>query len=397
MDVLVIGGGGAIAAPVVAALAEAGRDAGGPIGIAILARAGQTLTALHERGLTVRYGAPAGAISRKDRLDRTEFHVEPGRYRVSNRLSDLGGEKDFILLGLKATEVTHDAFVALQAAGLLGPRTKLVTLQNGVPFWLPLTPEGRANGIGTVEAVDPGGRMVREYGAATIGGFTAAAAGQMVDQAGHAMAATSLVRGDFPYTFGTPDETPSAELDRLVAAFRAGGLNVKKAADIGKETWIKILGNATFNMISVIYDASLQQIASEPHLNRIALRLMAEVKNVAVRLGVPGAAEFDLERRLRAVSALTHKPSTWGDFQSSPADRKTPELDALVGAVVEIGQRCGVPTPLLSEVHQGLQLLGAAKGIYVPRGPAKPPGALAMTPDDIKSGLAARLDAACRA
>jgi 2-dehydropantoate 2-reductase len=258
---------------------------------------------------------------------------------------------------------------------------------------LPLTEQARDHGLDAVHSVDPGGRMVRRFGPATIGGFTAAAAGQIADGTGNGLPATSLVRGDFPYTFGMPDGSRSPELGRLVETLRLGGLNVKQAGDISKETWIKILGNATFNMISVIFDASLRQIEQQAHLNRIALAMMNEVKNVAKRLDVPGAASFDLERRLKAVGALTHRPSTWGDFQSAPADRKTPELDALIGAVVELGTRFGVPTPLLAETYAGLQDLAEALGIYSRPTPA-PGGKPALPPEGLKARLAMRLVAA---
>lgn len=360
MRILIVGAGGAMAAPIVAALHEANlRGPDQRVEICLYARPGDTFNALQTRGISVRY-APQDAAGKLYR-DRDDFEVPPSAYRLGSRPGDFSGAFDVIIVGLKATEFTKELMDGL--APMMQRDTLVIPIQNGVPFWLPATQEGCAAGIRTVDMVDPDGRLMAAYGRHIVGGFTAAAARSQSDTNGTAIAGSSLVTGDFKYDFGALHAGHEPRVAALVSFLQSGGLKIEQSRNILKEAWIKLLGNAVFNQMAVIHDASLLEIADPAGpLRGKALQLMAEVQAVGVKLGVRDAEKFDLEKRIDAVSRMTHKTSTHGDF----AARKAPEIDFLLGGLVEIAGKLKMPVPHLDALYDGVRAEAERLGIYKP-------------------------------
>jgi len=122
--------------------------------------------------------------------------------------------------------------------------------------------------------------------------------------------------------------------------------------DIRKEIWLKLIGNAVFNPLSALTRASLVAIATEPPMRAAALALMREAVSVASSVGV----ELDLtvEQRLEGAARVgEHKTSMLQDVEA----RRPLEIDALTGAVVEIGHLTGLELPRLETVYACAKLL----------------------------------------
>lgn len=361
MRVLIVGAGGAMAVPIVAAFHEA-RLKGASVDLALFARPGATFDALKSRGVSVRY-APQDSAGRLYR-DRDQFDVPPSAYRLGSRPEDFDHAFEIIIVALKATEFT--LALATSLAPMMTAETLIIPIQNGVPFWLPATAEAKAHKIKTIERVDPDGALLAAIGRNVVGGFTAAAARsqtESVDGAMVAIAGTSLVTGDFKYDFGALHDHHEPRVAQLVTLLQSGGLKIEQSRNILKEAWIKLLGNAVFNQMAVVHDASLQEIAApEGPLRAKALQMMAEVKAVGEKLGVAGAERFDLEKRIDAVSRMTHKTSTHADFSAG----KAPEIDFLLGGLVELGEKLGVAIPHLSALYAEVHGRAVEAGIYRP-------------------------------
>ena len=360
MRILIVGAGGAMAAPIVAALHEANQREGVErVEICLYTRPGDTFNALKSRGISVKY-APQDAAGKVYR-DRDLFEVPPAAYTLGSQPRDFAGAFDVIIVGLKATEFTKELVDGL--APMMQPDTLVIPIQNGVPFWLPATEEGRAVGIRTVDLVDPDGRLMAAHGRHIVGGFTAAAARSQSDENGVAIAGSSLVTGDFKYDFGALHAVHEPRVAALVALLQSGGLKIEQSRNILKEAWIKLLGNAVFNQLAVVHDVSLREIADPAGPIRAkALRLMAEVQAIGVKLGVRDAEKFDLEKRIDAVSRMTHKTSTHGDF----AARKAPEIDFLLGGLVEVAGKLEVSAPLLTALYDEVRAKAEKLSIYKP-------------------------------
>ncbi len=131
--------------------------------------------------------------------------------------------------------------------------------------------------------------------------------------------------------------------------------------NIRSEIWLKLWGNLTFNPISSLAHATLVDICQYPPSRELAANMMREAQDVAGKLGI----EFrvTLEKRIAGAEKVgKHKTSMLQDIEAGRA----PEIDALVGSVVELGRLTQTPTPHIDTVYALVKLLardhGRAKG-----------------------------------
>jgi len=129
--------------------------------------------------------------------------------------------------------------------------------------------------------------------------------------------------------------------ERVAAVLRESGFDVTVTDDIRGEIWTKLIGNAAFNPLSVIARARVDEIMDDAGLGRIALRTMHEVAAVAAASGAPSG--MDIEKRYAINAELgAFRTSMLQDYEAG----RTLELGGLVDAVVEIGAKLGVETPM---------------------------------------------------
>jgi len=142
----------------------------------------------------------------------------------------------------------------------------------------------------------------------------------------------------------------------LAQLMLAAGLKAPVRPDIRNELWLKLWGNLSFNPISALTRATLDQIIADPLTYALVTSMMAEAQQVAEALGV--RFPVSIERRIKMAEEIgAHKTSMLQDIE---AGRGT-EVDALVGAVAELGRLVGVPTPHIDAIYASVKLL--EKGI----------------------------------
>ncbi|MCP5290158.1 MAG: 2-dehydropantoate 2-reductase [Burkholderiaceae bacterium] len=272
---------------------------------------------------------------------------EDGRERVARavraepRMAD-AGPQDAVLLTVKAHQV-HELLPDLRA--LFGPQTMLVTMINGVPWWYFQRLGGPWEGR-RLDSVDPGGVLADAIEPERIVGGVVYPAAELV-----APGVVRVVEGN-RFTLGEPDGSRSERIEALSQAFMAAGFKAPVSRDIRSEIWLKLWGNLSFNPISALTQATLQEICRFPPTRELAARMMTEARAVAEALGV--RIRITLEQRIAGAEAVgAHKTSMLQDVQAGRA----PELAALVGAVIELGQVVGVPTPTIEAVHAATALL----------------------------------------
>ena len=116
---------------------------------------------------------------------------------------------------------------------------------------------------------------------------------------------------------------------------------------------MKLLGNVAFNPISALTGGTLEELARHPEVSKVVREIMTETEAVAAKAGHRDA---DLDRpahgRARKKSARTRRRCC---RISRPAGRM--ELEAVVGAVVELGDRLGVPMPATRAVYACAKML----------------------------------------
>ncbi|ODU09759.1 MAG: 2-dehydropantoate 2-reductase [Rubrivivax sp. SCN 71-131] len=252
------------------------------------------------------------------------------------------GAQDAVLLAVKAHQVA-DLLPALRA--LFGPQTMLVSMQNGVPWWyfhrLPGPHEGRR-----LQSVDPGGVIAQAIEPERVIGSVVYPAAELVEPG-----VVRVIEGN-RFTLGEPDGTRSARIEALSQAMMKAGFKAPVSRDIRSEIWIKLWGNLSFNPISALTHATLEDICRFPPARALAAVMMGEAQRVAEGLGV--RFKISLEQRIAGAEAVgAHKTSMLQDIENGRA----PEIAALVGAVIELGRIAAVPTPTIEAVHAATALL----------------------------------------
>lgn len=261
--------------------------------------------------------------------------------RAEQHMAD-AGPQDAVLLTVKAHQV-HELLPELRA--LFGPQTMLVTMINGVPWWYFQRLGGQWEGR-RLDSVDPGGVLADAIEPERIVGGVVYPAAELV-----APGVVRVVEGN-RFTLGEPDGSRSERIEALSQAFMAAGFKAPVSRDIRSEIWLKLWGNLSFNPISALTQATLQEICRFPPTRELAARMMTEARAVAEALGV--RIRITLEQRIAGAEAVgAHKTSMLQDVQAGRAT----ELAALVGAVIELGQVAGVSTPTIEAVHAATALL----------------------------------------
>jgi 2-dehydropantoate 2-reductase len=256
------------------------------------------------------------------------------------------GPQDYVILALKAHSV---APVLEQLAPLLGPATAVVTAQNGILWWYFHALAGPYAGH-RLESADPGGRIWQALGPERAIGCVVYPSCEIVSP--------GVVRHleGTRFMLGEPDGSKSPRVTALGEALTAAGLKAPVRKRIRDDIWFKLLGNATFNPVSVLTRATLAQMGTDPGVRDLIRTLMGEAMAVATALDV--SFPMDIEKRIdAAVEVGAHKTSMLQDFEQGRAL----ELDALVATVVELGQLVGVPTPTLAQMLALVRLADRAR------------------------------------
>ncbi len=272
--------------------------------------------------------------------DGSEQHAETAR--AVQKMAD-AGPQDAVLLTVKAHQV-RDLLPELRA--LFGPKTMVVTMINGLPWWyfhrLAGPYEGRR-----LESVDPGGTLAEGIEPDRIIGSVVYPATELV-----APGVVRVIEGN-RFTLGELDGSRSARIEALSQTFMRAGFKSPVARDIRSEIWIKLWGNLSLNPISALSHATLQDICRFPLTRTLVERMMTEGQAVAEKLGV--VFKVSLAQRIAGAEAIgAHKTSMLQDVEHGRAL----ELEALVGAVVELGRLTDTPTPYIDAVYAVTRLLG---------------------------------------
>ena len=257
------------------------------------------------------------------------------------------GPQDAVLLTLKAHQL-RDVLPDLRA--LFGPQTMVVSMLNGVPWWyfhmLAGPYEGRA-----VTSVDPDGRIAATIETERIIGSVVYPAAELVEPG-----LVRVIEGK-RFTLGELDGSRSERVEVLSQTFMRAGFKAPVARDIRAEMWVKLWGNLSFNPISALTHATLEDICRFPATRALAARMMSEAQAVAEALGVK--FKITLDQRLAGAEAVgAHKTSMLQDVEHG----RPLEIEALVGAVVELGRITGVPTPTIEVIYAATSLLGRTLG-----------------------------------
>ncbi len=330
MHITVVGLG-AIGALIAARLLEAGHS------VAALAR-GPTLAAVRERGIElVRAGATGERRSAHRLLASDDVRALP--------------PADLVIVALKGPAF---ATAAADLAPLWADGATVLPAMNGVPWWFMDTLD--LESAAPLRSVDPGGSIRAALPLAQVLGCVVhlACSCPQPGQVRHGFGERLIVgepRGGAP--------GPGARVEAVCAALASAGFQAEASTDVRRDIWYKLWGNMTTNPISALTGATADRIVDDELVRAFMARAMGEAAAIGERIGCPIAQNAEdrigLTRQLGAFKTSM--------LQDAEAGRPL-ELDALVGAVREIGGRVGLPTPNIDALFGLTRLMGRQRGLY---------------------------------
>lgn len=250
------------------------------------------------------------------------------------------GQQDVVIVALKA----HSLSAAIDdIAPLIVPQTIVVFAVNGIPWWYGLSGEPA---FGSLEILDPGGRIAATVGIERSVGCVVHSANTMVD-------ATTVRNTSARNSFflGPADGTQSPKLQKL-STILAGALgNVTVTDDIRHEVWRKLQHNLAASLIGCLTRSRADQIAADPGLSDLYRTIRWEGRQVAATLGID--LPDDTEAQLVHMTTLQHRASMLQDLL---AGRKL-EIAAQILAVCDVASRFNVQTPTIDLLVALLQNL----------------------------------------
>ncbi|WP_027611882.1 ketopantoate reductase family protein [Pseudomonas sp. URIL14HWK12:I6] len=305
-------GAGAIGGFFACKLFDAGHD------VSVVAR-GATLAAIQEHGLRLQTGhdlliAPLRATSEPEEL----------------------GTQDLVIFAVKAPSLP----IAVQnAKALIGPHTVIIPAINGLPWWYFLKSSAALSGT-RLTAVDPDGVIEANLpvdaviGCVVFPSCTVLSPGVIEHISGSKIA------------FGELDGTKSRRLSDITHLFEQAGFNAFLCENVREEIWLKLLGNACFNPVSLLVDSSTDEMIDDPLLNDLFIEMMNEILELGIRINV--APEIDARQRI----AITRKLGKVKTSMLQDVDGHKPvEIEAILGTLVFVAELAGAPMPRVRAVY----------------------------------------------
>jgi len=292
-----------------------------------LALAGETVTVV-ARGATLQRIAAHGIEL------RSGHGREIASVRAVASAAELGPQ-DVVLLTVKAPALPA---LASTLRPLLHDRTLVLTAGNGLPWWYFLSPGQPCEGL-RLRSVDPEGAIEGSIPLARILGLSVFASCHCPEP--------GVVQHDSGgrLVLGEPAGGASARVEALTRQLQAAGLDAHASNDIRRDIWIKLLGNACFNPVSLLTGAPTDAMIDQPALHAMFVRMMEEAIVVGGRLGL--RLDVDPQRRIAQTRQLGHiKTSMLQDLETGRAV----ELDAIVGTLVECATAVATPVPTFASV-----------------------------------------------
>lgn len=265
--------------------------------------------------------------------------------RASDRVEAFGAQ-DLVVLAVKAHQIAEVAPILSQ---FLHDDTVIMTIQNGIPWWFFHGFKGEYGGR-SIHAVDPGGTIGHHIDPTRLLGSIAYPAADRPEPG-----TVRQLEGD-QFPVGELDGSRTERAFTIAAALSGAGFRSRVLSDIRAHLMVKAWGNLAFNPISALTGATLAEICRDQHTRALAAQMMTEAAAIAGRLGIRTRVSIE-QRIVGAEKVGDHKTSMLQDLELG----RELEMEALVGAFVELGHMTATPTPTIDAVYACAKLREATR------------------------------------
>nr|WP_315598810.1 2-dehydropantoate 2-reductase [uncultured Cupriavidus sp.] len=258
------------------------------------------------------------------------------------------GVQDVVVIAVKGPALRQ---VASQIAPLIGPQTLVVPAMNGVPWWFC----HGLDGFGTqpLASVDPGGHIAAAIPFEQVIGCVVHVSATVPEPGvvEHKMGNQLIV--------GEPFGGVTERVQRLQGLLTEAGIDAVASQNIRQDVWFKLWGNLTMNPVSAITGATTDRILGDPLVRDFCSAAMAEAARIGEKIGCR------IEQSPEDRHAITAKIGAFRTSMLQDVDAgRAIELDAIVGAVHEIGRTLDLPCPNIDALFGLTRLFGRVHGLY---------------------------------
>jgi 2-dehydropantoate 2-reductase len=263
------------------------------------------------------------------------------RVRATDKIGEVGPQ-DLVILGMKAHQV---AAVVVDLKQLYGRDTMVLTAQNGIPWWYFFKHGGAYEGR-QLASVDPNGAIAANLPIDRVIASIVYPAAEIVEPG-----VVKHIEGN-RFSLAEIDNSETPRIKLVSETLKHAGFRAPVVSDIRAELWTKLWGNLSFNPISALTHATLEDLCLFPLTRELVADMMREAQTIGEALGI--RFRIPIEKRIAGGEAVgRHKTSMLQDIEAGRAV----EADALIGSVIELGRITSIPTPHLDSVYALVKLL----------------------------------------
>ncbi len=230
------------------------------------------------------------------------------------------GQQDLVILGMKAHQV---AAVAADLKQLYTDETMVLTAQNGIPWWYFFKHGGSFEGR-RLESVDPGGVVAANLPIERVLASVVYPAAEIIQPG-----VIRHIEGN-RFSLSEIDNTETPRIKLVSHTLKKAGFKAPVVSDIRAELWTKLWGNLSFNPVSALTHATLEDLCRFPLTRGLVADMMREAQSVGEALGI--RFRIPIEKRIAGGESVgKHKTSMLQDIEAG----RPVEADAYLRAAVD--------------------------------------------------------------
>ncbi|MBF97105.1 MAG: 2-dehydropantoate 2-reductase [Pelagibacterales bacterium] len=277
----------------------------------------------------------------------TEYNIEESlRFDIFDNLENLG-KFDLVINSLKAHSANQTASIV---STILHENSIMLPTLNGVPWWFFHKFGGKFDNY-KLKSVDPNQSLWKNVTPSKVLGCVVYPAA-IIERPG----VIKHIEGK-RFIIGEPDNAKSERVSTVSDLLIKAGLKAPISRDIRSDIWLKLIGNSSFNPLSVITQNTLKEICENEDTKIIIENMMNEAISIGEKLNIK--MKLTIEKRIEGARNVgNHKTSTLQDYKN----KRPLELNALIKSLIELGELTEVKTPTLNTIYRLAKFFSEKKG-----------------------------------